>query len=621
MSRLAARIEPYLSGAVLLREATRSSRQWRLYAGRAAFSATLMGVVLLAIFTATHVPFVDAGAMSGMGRGLFVGFAVIEALLATIAAPAVVARGVIEEREERTLDLVVLTRLRPTPIFVAKIAARLLVLAMVVVGAAPVLAIVTSLGGVSAVEVAAVTAGSLVAMTVMGVLGGFFALFTRSQVLATMAALVWAFVGFGVAPWVYATATLSATAAAHVSPLYGTVAHNAAALLPALYFVPVVARAVGLGARLFGLRVASVSYYRLFSADAWAQSAWLREGLVLLVTAFTGVPIAMVGAWAFAMPGLQGGTPLTTATGDLIGWGVSAGVLWLWGALTTSWLTWIFLRLGAEWIVAIDTMLSPFAGGPARRPRPEPRVPGNPIVWREVRLRQFAGWGFALILYVLVMWGAFQSMIWLVPGGLLGIGILNALLGWVLAVWLATASIEKERRDGTLAVLLTTTMPSGRIVVGKTLAVAAPTLPLVAVGGLLVLLGTPYLQVFVDGSGASAGWGFVRGAFVAMWCGAVWAMLVAMSFVVAVRVGKPRNAYGVNLAITGALLTVPWLIGVSLPNVTALRVITRMLVPLVAVRASWWEPLVSAALAAGVAGALFVALVARLRAWSADAGD
>ena len=67
----------FVSSAVLMREASRTSRQWQTYAARTAFSGFMLSVLLAGIYLLVSAPrFVDPASMGEYGRYFFIGFAI-----------------------------------------------------------------------------------------------------------------------------------------------------------------------------------------------------------------------------------------------------------------------------------------------------------------------------------------------------------------------------------------------------------------------------------------------------------------------------------------------------------------------------------------------------------------
>lgn len=617
---------------ILWREAARASRQWRTYASRAAFSGVLMAIVLVAVGAGTQLVSYagapDPANFGSMGRNLFIGFAVVQTLVAMVVSPLLTARAVIEEREERTLEIVVLSRITPRQIFLGKIASSLLLVATLVIGALPVLSLVTSLGGVSVVEVVAATFDAMAALVVLGVLGAFFALFTRSQVLASAAALGFALPAFVIVPWLFVTAIADPNGATWVSPLYGTAATGWFAVLPVVAFIPLINRALNIGSNVFAMRVAQASHGRLFRSEVWRQKWYLGELAGLGLAAITVVPAAMVGSWTLVIGTSGGSGPLTSANGDLALMLVTQGTVWLFTVMMISSMGWLYLRLGAEWVMALESMLAPNTSAsqakrPAHKKRP-PAISGNPVLWHESRLQTFGSIGLALVMWVLAMWGAFQSLVWVIPGGLLVIGAANAIAGWLVAAWLGVSTFERERREGTLELLLTSTMPNRRIVIGKAFGAAVPSLPLVLVAVPLLAIGVPHASLLtlfdsngIDWTSAEMLGRGMRGLAIGLWAISVWGFSLSVAMAGAVRMPNPRQGYAVAFGAIGAMLLLPWMASVAFDWFEPAAVATRLVLPILAIEAPWWEPLLPAAGLSFVAILLGVLLVFQLRIWSA----
>ena len=599
-----------VSAALLLRDATRASRRWQTYAARSAFSAILFGCVLAFIWVATHNPLFDAANLGWAGRGLFIAFAVVQVALAATFAPFLVARAVIEEREEDTLDVLVLTRLRAPQILLAKVASRLLVLLTVILGALPVLGLVVSLGGVSVVEVVAVSVHAVTAVLVLGVMGGFFGIFTRSPVLATLAALSYAVPTFLLLPLFYATLAGDWTAMGHFSPLLGTTARSWAALLPLLSYLPVLAMVLVLGARCYELRVSSARLRHYFSPETWA-SRWVMWGTVALLGAgVTLVPAAALGSWYFSLG--------TTAPWALWEWGGFLGsraVLWTWtvGLLLLG--TWLFLRVAMDMVMMTDDLLGPSGGRRAEDRRPV-AIWRNPVLWRELRGRGWKVAAPAVGAWLLVLLGVFQMGLWVLPGGLLGVGALNAAAALVGTVWLATGTIEQERRTGSLEILLTTTLGARSILLGKGVGVAVPTFGVLLLSLPMLVLGAPHFHLYFASSSPD---GFLlatlKGLVAFGWVAALWLFVLVGCLTLTLALRRPRAAPALAMVGLGLGLGIPAVLAAFLRDVPLALAPLRLAVPVLVARPDLLEILLSTALLLGASGFLFVLSCVKLRAW------
>lgn len=616
------------SGAILFRETARAARQWRTYASRAAFSGVLIGIIIFAVSaSATYVGAMgapDPATYGSMGRSVFLGFAVFQTLIATLVAPLVAARAVIEEREEGTLELIVLTKLSPREILFAKIGSSLLLLITIVLGAMPVMSLVTSLGGVSIVEVVAVTLNSVAAVAVLGTLGAFFALFTRSQVIAAGGAIAFAIPVFLFVPWVYAFVCAHLLAATYLSPFYGPVAEGWAALLPILAFIPLITRTLRIGSNVFAMRIANVGFGRLFSWSVWEHRRWMVEIALLIVSGGTLVPGAMFVSWVHWVKTDDNTIWFSPTTDAAIAF-VCYGMLWLWFVYGISAMGWVYLRLCSEWVIAIEAMVSPVPSTLAKGKGRIPPILTNPVLWRETRPRVFGGLAGGFAAWVILMWAALQSMVWLIPGGLTLIGALNVLAGWFLAAGLAVSTIEQERRSGTHELLLSSKLSNHAIVLGKLVGVALPSLPLTAVGAALVALGMPIQAMFTgyfSNTGVDFGQGemvtlFLRGSMMGLWAVAMWAAVTSYAFALVLRLEKPRTAYGWAFGTLGALIIVPWMLYSVFSWFSPAAFVLRLVFPLVSNHDAWWEPLLTGTVVGVFATALFALVIIQFRAWSA----
>ena len=160
-----------ISNAVLMREAARTSRRWQVYGARMGFSGALMALLLLGIWAsinvATDLLGGNATELSKLGRGLFVVFTILQTLLTVVMAPMMVSRAIIEERTDRTIELMVLTPIELRNLLVSKILSQILIL-LIIIGALPILGMVLSLGGVGVDELVVITAGMVVTVVLMG---------------------------------------------------------------------------------------------------------------------------------------------------------------------------------------------------------------------------------------------------------------------------------------------------------------------------------------------------------------------------------------------------------------------------------------------------------------------
>ncbi|MBN2801184.1 MAG: ABC transporter permease subunit [Deltaproteobacteria bacterium] len=570
--------------SVLLREAHRTSRRWQTWGLRVGFTAAMFGMVLGGIQIATALS--SASHLSTVGRALYWVFG--WALLAFLGLMASLfgARAVQDEREEGTQELLLLTRLSPGEVLSGKLLSRLLLLLTVAAGGMPVLSLVTSMGGVSVVEVVAITSHTAVVVSVIGVVAGFFALFTRSVLLAAGMALLYGVMGFMLSAAGYALLTLDYHGFAHVSPAFGPLAADWGALLTGLAWLPAVVMTLRLGGGLFNLTASGADVRRLYTTELWAVRRLLRWGGVLLLS---GLPLVGLGApvcWYLritnsfaAIPG-AGGWVLLVAQGGIF--------LWITLAITLS--TWVFLHLGVDLVLTFDGLFASM-GARTRRSSRGLRVWTNPVAWRENRAQSLGGAFFL----TLGLWGAgvfasLQSGLWIVPGGLAALGLLNGVFALGLAVWLVVRSFERERTEGTLELLLGSPLRPGQILTGKVVGASAKALALYLLTWPLLILGMPWLGT-VTGTGSLSS-NVLRGIASAAWFLPAFAAITLGSALLALRMRNPRSAYGAAYALLAALV-LPGLGAALLRGTPALGLPLQTLVPVFTWDASWWQYLVS----------------------------
>jgi len=611
LKRSIGQLDRMVSTAILLREAARTSRRWQTHAARTGFSAALIAVLLLGIHgavTATSSSLVDSANLAWLGRGLFIGFAITQLGLATLLAPLMTATAVIEEAEANTLDLLVLTRLDAGQIVAGKVVSRLLVLTTVVLGSLPITALVVNLGGVSGLEVVTVTVHTLTTVAVMGLLGAFFALFTRSPMLAVMASACYAVPFFVVLPGAYALVTADTQASAHFSPFAGAAATDLSALITPLSYVPSMAVLWGLLLPLFELKSARASLTHAFSHELWQTRRWL-VGVGVLAAVSTTLGLAVPAIYLEA----SGSSPLP--------WQLTlVARAWVWVLTTAIYAaaTWAYLRVAFDVVDGLDGIFHPRRdGGEIAGPVD---VGANPVWWREARFRAWSRTAAPLVsTWLLVLMAVFQTGWWVLPGGILSVALGNAAVTLLLAAWMGSRAVADERRRGTLEPLLTTTLSSHRIVAGKVAGVWFATLPLLLFNLPLLVVGVPHFQLLRlldQGTGEEFLWSGVHAGLTWCWLVAVWGALVAGSMIVGIRVRNPRSAFGVVLVATLVFLMVPASLGRLFPETLWVALPARM----------WAPPLAGGAGALTYAGstlgwavaaiALYGALSVRLRPWA-----
>ena len=216
-----------LVGPVFTREVATTPRSWRHYLSRALYVSALFGLVLTAWLILIGSQQVRSlGDLSRFGAAVFALLAPLQLAMAVMFSALLTAAAVAQEKDRRTLDLLLMTNLSNSELVLGKLLASMLSVLVLVVAAIPLLMLITLLGGVSFVQVARVVAVTLSAAAVAGSLGSMIALWRektfQSLALTALVLMFWILAGEAIAAGLFGT-TWKGTAAEHwataVSPL------------------------------------------------------------------------------------------------------------------------------------------------------------------------------------------------------------------------------------------------------------------------------------------------------------------------------------------------------------------------------------------------------------------
>lgn len=181
-----------LIGPVFTREILTIPRGWQLFFSRALYVAALFGLVLTAWLVLIGSQEVRSlGDLSRFGSAVFAVIAPLQLAMAIAFSALLTAAAVAQEKDRRTLDLLLMTNLTNAELVLGKLLASMLGVLVLIVAAIPLLMLITLLGGVSYAQVARVVGVTLTAALVAGSLGSTLALWREKsfQTLA-MTALV-----------------------------------------------------------------------------------------------------------------------------------------------------------------------------------------------------------------------------------------------------------------------------------------------------------------------------------------------------------------------------------------------------------------------------------------------
>ena len=182
---------------VLRREAITTMRSWKTYGALVVFLAvSAVGACLyinLAMYQNYDMSF-DRGAMVW----LYVVVAAVEMGLVMLGVPAIAAGSISGERERQTLDLLLVTKMRPISIILGKWMASLLYLLLLIFATLPVFAIAFYFGNVSIGNLALLLVFVLCTACMVGAVSVFFScIFKRTIVSIVLMYLVIGLLCFG----------------------------------------------------------------------------------------------------------------------------------------------------------------------------------------------------------------------------------------------------------------------------------------------------------------------------------------------------------------------------------------------------------------------------------------
>lgn len=176
-----------LIGPVFHRELALAPRRSRHYIYRTVFVLSLFVLICTAWFVMAGVQMIrTVGDMSRFGGALFQILAPVQLALITFLAAFGVASAVSQEKDRRTLILLLMTRLTNSELVVGKLLASLLDVFAMVLAALPVFLLVTLLGGVSNGQVWRVFLVTLTTAFAAGSLGSLLGLW-REKTFQTLA--------------------------------------------------------------------------------------------------------------------------------------------------------------------------------------------------------------------------------------------------------------------------------------------------------------------------------------------------------------------------------------------------------------------------------------------------
>lgn len=422
-----------LIGPVFTREVTIAPRRVRTYASRVLYGGALLILMITAWLVLAGTQLVrDVGDFARFGMSLFQVLAPLQLAVAVFFAALLTASAVAQEKDRRTLDLLLLTKLSNSELVLGKLLASLLNVLMLLATALPVFMVCALFGGVSFAQIGRVFAVTLASVLACGSLGSTLALWREKtfQALAmTMLVLVLWLAGW----WMVASGALGAAWWGISTETWSAAFSPWQAILEASR--PYVPADPALGA--WGTPV------NLFLLVA-----------VLLAVGLNGVAVVMVRVW----------NPSREAR-----------------VFHREDETWQRASIwGAEYDAARQSPGSPAAAPPAapRAPVRSRPVWDNPILWREIATWAYGRKTLIVRLAYLVLFGLAAASLWgIVAGGqpiapsaattvMVILGLLF-LLSLALVNAQAVTALTSERDTKALDLLLVSDLTPKEIVFGK----------------------------------------------------------------------------------------------------------------------------------------------------------
>ncbi len=209
---------PLFVGPVFARELVTAPRSWRLFATRAAYVAALF---LLVCTTFLAFRFsqqrLTIGDYARYGTFLFQLLARLQLVVLTFFAALSAAAAVAHEKDRRTLELLLLTRLNNSELVLGKLLASILRILMVLAAAFPLFVFIALFGGISIGQIIRVFAVTLATVLAAGSLGGLLALWRektfQTLALTAMTLAAWFALGEIIAAGVFGASIRGASAA------------------------------------------------------------------------------------------------------------------------------------------------------------------------------------------------------------------------------------------------------------------------------------------------------------------------------------------------------------------------------------------------------------------------
>ncbi len=488
-------------GPVFAREATIAPRRDKTYVGRGVYGGFLLLVISAAWLVTSGVQQIaDVGDFARFGASLFGLLAPLQLVVALFFGAMLTAAAVGQEKDRKTLLLLLLTRMSNSELVLGKLLSALLSILLYVVVSVPILFAVAALGGVSFGQIGRVVCVTLFATFASGSLGSCVALWRDKTFQALSATILilaiwlgfWEVVGYGIlgAQWLGISTEAIAQAASPWRAIlaasrpddFGTAANFFVGMKNAL--APVAPFLATCAALIVGVNALAILMVRVWNPSretikktTMEQDTWRQEAIQARLD-------REAAERRFHATGQRDDNPYADLTDNLFaveetlddvetregvkGVAVAAKEVL---AQKAGFATEESIETGVapEGKYAIDPSVS--SSGKARE------VWDNPILWREVRTRAYGRKTFVVrivyfILFVLAGWALHDTFAHYATPSFMQLAaptIPLLLLSMFLLNAQAIASMTSERDLGAFPLLLVSDLQPKEFVYGKLL--------------------------------------------------------------------------------------------------------------------------------------------------------
>lgn len=168
---------------VLRREAKTSLRNWKIFYAVAAYVLIITAIAGISIWQLMYNSYNPSFDPSEM-LTVYIILTVVQLGLVLLVTPSFTASSISGERERQTLDLLLVTKMKPMSIIVGKFLSGLSVIALMVFATMPIFALIMYFGGTNMLYIIAVTVYMLLVCCAFGAIAIFFSTVFRKTVIS-----------------------------------------------------------------------------------------------------------------------------------------------------------------------------------------------------------------------------------------------------------------------------------------------------------------------------------------------------------------------------------------------------------------------------------------------------